>query len=98
MQLVVRRPEIGYLDSSLWIPKTACQVEGIKRALNGEGEGLNIFQADDASRGAELLKLGMMSAEPVKEGLPSGECLGREDIAGQAGLACLVLIGGVRPP
>lgn len=33
MELVVRRPDTGYLDANLWVPKGACQVEGVKRAL-----------------------------------------------------------------
>lgn len=33
MQLIVRRPDTGYLDANLWVPKSACQVEGVKRAL-----------------------------------------------------------------
>lgn len=33
MQLIVRRPDTGYLDANLWVPKGACQVEGVKRAL-----------------------------------------------------------------
>lgn len=33
MELIVRRPDTGYLDSVLWVPKTAINVEGTKRAL-----------------------------------------------------------------
>jgi superfamily II DNA or RNA helicase len=33
MQLLVRRPDTGYLDANLWVPKTHCAVEGVKRAL-----------------------------------------------------------------
>jgi len=33
MDLIVRRPDTGYMDALLWVPKSACQVEGVKRAL-----------------------------------------------------------------
>ena len=33
MELLVRRPDTGYLDSVLWVPKTFVNVEGTKRAL-----------------------------------------------------------------
>lgn len=33
MQLLVRSPQLGYLEANLWVPKTHCQVEGVKRAL-----------------------------------------------------------------
>jgi superfamily II DNA or RNA helicase len=33
MKLIVRQPDIGYLDSVLWVPKQAINVEGTKRAL-----------------------------------------------------------------
>lgn len=33
MELLVRKPDHGYLDSVLWVPKTTINVEGTKRAL-----------------------------------------------------------------
>lgn len=33
MQLLVRRPDTGYMEANLWVPKTSCSVEGVKRAL-----------------------------------------------------------------
>jgi superfamily II DNA or RNA helicase len=33
MDLLLRRPDKGYLDSALWVPKAAVNVEGTKRAL-----------------------------------------------------------------
>lgn len=33
MPLLVRRPDTGYMEANLWVPKTHCQVEGVKRAL-----------------------------------------------------------------
>lgn len=33
MQLLVRKPDVGYLDSVLWCPKSAINVEGTKNAL-----------------------------------------------------------------
>src|SRR3954471_35431 len=33
MQLLVRRPDTGYLEANLWVPKMHCAVEGIKRSL-----------------------------------------------------------------
>ncbi len=34
MKLLVRRADTGYLDTDLWVPKTAVNVEGVKRALS----------------------------------------------------------------
>lgn len=36
MKIVARRPDVGYLDSALWVPKVAVNVEGLKRALTFE--------------------------------------------------------------
>jgi len=33
MKLLVRRPDTGYLDTSLWVPKSAINLEGVQRAL-----------------------------------------------------------------
>lgn len=33
MELLVRRPDTGYIDNNLWVPKNAVNVEGAKRAL-----------------------------------------------------------------
>ena len=33
MQLLVRKPDLGYLDSMLWVPKSTVNVEGTKNAL-----------------------------------------------------------------
>ena len=33
MELRVREPNVGYIDSSLWVPKSAVNCEGTKRAL-----------------------------------------------------------------
>jgi superfamily II DNA or RNA helicase len=33
MDLLIRKPDTGYLDSMLWVPKSAINVEGTKRAL-----------------------------------------------------------------
>ena len=42
MKLIVRRPDTGYLDSALWVPKAYINVEGARRALT--------FQNADAKR------------------------------------------------
>src|ERR1017187_6002997 len=42
MEFLVRRPDTGYLDSMLWVPKAAVNAEGTKRALT--------FQLFDAQR------------------------------------------------
>lgn len=39
MRIVRRDPDVGYLDSMLWIPKSAVNVEAIKRALTFELSG-----------------------------------------------------------
>ena len=36
MELIVRRPDVGYLDASLWVPKACINVEGVRRALTFE--------------------------------------------------------------
>jgi superfamily II DNA or RNA helicase len=36
MKLLVRRPDLGYLDTLLWVPKQFINVEGTKRALTYE--------------------------------------------------------------
>jgi Type III restriction enzyme, res subunit len=36
MQLLVRKPDLGYLDGNLWVPKQFINVEGTKRALTYE--------------------------------------------------------------
>lgn len=36
MKLLVRKPGTGYLDTGLWVPKSAINVEGTKRALTFE--------------------------------------------------------------
>ena len=33
MELLIRRPDTGYMEANLWVPKTAINVEGTKRAL-----------------------------------------------------------------
>jgi superfamily II DNA or RNA helicase len=33
MELLVRKPDTGYLDNVLWVPKSAINVEGVKRTL-----------------------------------------------------------------
>ena len=33
MQIITRRPDVGYLDCLLWVPKSKVNVEGIKMAL-----------------------------------------------------------------
>lgn len=33
MKFIKRQSDLGYLDTNLWIPKTACNVEGVKNAL-----------------------------------------------------------------
>jgi superfamily II DNA or RNA helicase len=33
MQLLIRRPDTGYMEANLWVPKTHCAIDGIKRAL-----------------------------------------------------------------
>lgn len=33
MKLLVRKPDIGYLEANLWVPKTAINTEGTKNAL-----------------------------------------------------------------
>ena len=36
MELIVRRPDVGYLDTSLWVPKACINIEGVRRALTFE--------------------------------------------------------------
>lgn len=36
MKLIKRNPDLGYLDSMLWVPKKLLNVEGVKRALEFE--------------------------------------------------------------
>jgi Type III restriction enzyme, res subunit len=36
MELLVRKPDVGYLDSCLWVPKTMVNVDGTKNALTYE--------------------------------------------------------------
>lgn len=46
MQLLVRKPDLGYLDTLLWVPKKFINVEGTKRALTYEffdRESVNIL-------------------------------------------------------
>lgn len=33
MKFIKREPDLGYLDANLWVPKSACNVEGVKNAL-----------------------------------------------------------------
>ncbi len=36
MKLIKRNPDLGYLDTNLWVPKKLLNVEGVKRALEFE--------------------------------------------------------------
>ena len=36
MELIVRKPDMGYLDTNLWVPKAAVNAEGVKRVLTFE--------------------------------------------------------------
>lgn len=49
MRLVVRHPDRGYLDNSLWLPKSAVNVDGVKGALT--------FQLPDRNEGVRVLEL-----------------------------------------
>lgn len=49
MKLIVRDPEKGFLDTSLWIPKKHVNEEGVKNALT--------FELPDRDNGAKLLTL-----------------------------------------
>jgi hypothetical protein len=33
MKFIKREPDLGYLDANLWVPRSACNVEGVKNAL-----------------------------------------------------------------
>ena len=33
MKLLVRKPDVGYLEAGLWVPKSAINTEGTKNAL-----------------------------------------------------------------
>ena len=46
MELLIRRPDYGYLESALWVPKQFINVEGTKRALTfqlAERKSINIL-------------------------------------------------------
>lgn len=46
MHLLVRQPDVGYLDCNLWVPKSAVNIDGVQRALTftlGDREGLTVL-------------------------------------------------------